>query len=176
MPDLTQRAFDALLAWLDPDRELAGEKYEDIRYRLIKFFERRGCPAPEELADEVLNRVSKKLDEGTEVRAFEYFYGVALRVFHEHLEKPRTQPPASLSGLLWAPIPRSSGGLNAWNNAWRGSPPIAAPCSSSITWGKRGRGSATEKTWPGAWGSLQWPCAPRSTASWKSWSVVCEAV
>jgi len=32
---LSQEAFDALLKWLDSDREQAAMKYEDIRKRLI---------------------------------------------------------------------------------------------------------------------------------------------
>ena len=60
---LTKEAFDSLLSWLDPDREWAGEKYEVIRARLIKVFAYRGCHTPEELADETINRVAKKIDE-----------------------------------------------------------------------------------------------------------------
>src|SRR6478672_10875246 len=77
---LTQESFDALLDWLDPHREQAGQKYEDIRRRLIKLFVCRGCPEPEDLADETINRVIKKLKEiesgftGDKAR---YFYGVA---------------------------------------------------------------------------------------------------
>ena len=41
--DLNQEAFDELLAWLNPDRERAGRKYEDIRQRLIRIFMHRGC-------------------------------------------------------------------------------------------------------------------------------------
>ena len=44
---LTQEAFDALLAWLDPEREAAGRKYEEIRLRLIKLFTCRGCSEPD---------------------------------------------------------------------------------------------------------------------------------
>lgn len=60
---LTQESFDALLAWLDPAREEAGRRYEEIRRRLIKIFTCRGCGEPEDLADETINRVSKKLKE-----------------------------------------------------------------------------------------------------------------
>ena len=52
---LTQESFDALLNWLDPRREEAGQKYEDIRLRLIKIFTCRGCLEPEDLADETIN-------------------------------------------------------------------------------------------------------------------------
>lgn len=94
---LTQESFDALLAWLDPAREEAGQKYEYIRLRLIKIFVCRGCREPEDLADETINRVSKKLREiesnysGEPAR---YFYGVANKVHMEYLRrKPVSIPP-----------------------------------------------------------------------------------
>jgi len=78
---LTSEAFTKLLARLDPDRERAGEKYEDLRRTLIKFFEWRGAPFPEDHADETLNRVARKLDEGVEVKNVGgYCYEVARRV------------------------------------------------------------------------------------------------
>jgi len=61
--DLTQEAFDRLLAWLDRDRERAGQRYEEIRSQLIKIFVCRGCVASEELADLTINRVAGKLQE-----------------------------------------------------------------------------------------------------------------
>lgn len=95
---LTQESFDALLAWLDPRREEAGQKYEFIRLRLIKIFTCRGCYEPEELADETINRVSKRLSDiehdytGDPAR---YFYGVANKVHLEYLRrKPLPQLPA----------------------------------------------------------------------------------
>jgi DNA-directed RNA polymerase specialized sigma24 family protein len=95
---LTQESFDALLAWLDSEREEAGRKYEAIRLRLIKIFACRGCGEPEDLADETINRVSKKLGEietnytGDPAR---YFYGVANKVHLEYLRrKPIPIPPA----------------------------------------------------------------------------------
>lgn len=93
---LTQELFDALLAWLDPSREEAGRKYEQIRLRLIKLFTCRGCFEPEDLADETINRVSKKLSqiqstyEGDPAR---YFYGVANKVHREYLRRKLTPAP-----------------------------------------------------------------------------------
>ncbi len=55
--------FDALLAWLDPDRECAGETYEEIRRKLMKIMVWRQCYAAEELADETINRVSHKVKD-----------------------------------------------------------------------------------------------------------------
>ncbi len=82
-----------MLAWLDPNRDEAGRKYEVIRLRLIKIFTCRGCLEPEDLADETINRVSKRLNEiqneyeGDPAR---YFYGVANKI---HLESLRRKPP-----------------------------------------------------------------------------------
>ena len=92
---LSQEAFDALLDWLDPDREQAGIKYEQIRSRLIKIFTGRGCIDPEELADETINRVTSKLNEiqreftGDRAR---YFFGVANKVYLEFLRRKTPQP------------------------------------------------------------------------------------
>lgn len=77
---LTPEGLDALLAFLDADRERAGELYEAIRRRLVRLFEWRGLAFPEDLADETINRVARRIAEGTEVRAtdpYGYFCGVA---------------------------------------------------------------------------------------------------
>ena len=52
-----------MLAWLDSDRERAGQKYEEIRCGLIKIFVCQGCTDPEGLADETINRVIRKIPE-----------------------------------------------------------------------------------------------------------------
>lgn len=100
-PDLTQEAFDSLLQWLDQDRQLAGEKYEKIRSRLIKIFSCRGCWPPEELADETINRVARKTGEispGYQGDPALYFYGVAHKLLLEYFKKrPVVRPLPSLS-------------------------------------------------------------------------------
>jgi DNA-directed RNA polymerase specialized sigma24 family protein len=68
---LTQEAFDKLLLALggdrdDPDR--GGQKYLEIRGNLIRFFEWRGCPFPEDHADETINRMAKRVAEGEELQ------------------------------------------------------------------------------------------------------------
>ena len=76
--ELTAQAFAELLHRLGGDREEAGEKYEDLRLTLIRFFEWRGAPFPEEHADESFNRVARKLDQGVEVKNIGgYCYEVA---------------------------------------------------------------------------------------------------
>ncbi|MDQ3818723.1 MAG: hypothetical protein M3362_13735 [Acidobacteriota bacterium] len=74
---LTQAAFDRLLARLGTEREEAGRRYEELRLRVVKFFEWKNAPAPEEHADEVINRVARKIEEGEEVRNV---FGYALEV------------------------------------------------------------------------------------------------
>jgi DNA-directed RNA polymerase specialized sigma24 family protein len=92
--DISQEQFDRLLRWLDPDREGAGIKYESIRKRLIKIFVCRGSKTPEELADQTINRVARKLPEIQAEYVGEpahYFCGVASNVFRESLKKDRTR-------------------------------------------------------------------------------------
>jgi DNA-directed RNA polymerase specialized sigma24 family protein len=81
---LTTEAFGRLLQTLDADRARAGEKYEDLRRTLIRFFEWRGTPFPEEHTDEAFNRVARRLDEGVEIKNIgAYCYEVARLIFLE---------------------------------------------------------------------------------------------
>ncbi len=84
---LTAKAFTKLLDRLGEDREQAGEKYEDLRRTLTRFFEWRGAPFPEEHTDESFNRVARKLDEGIEIKNIGgYCYEVARLVYLEALK------------------------------------------------------------------------------------------
>jgi DNA-directed RNA polymerase specialized sigma24 family protein len=87
---LTPGAFTKLLAILDPDPETAGGKYEQLRGRLIKFFEWRGSFISDELADETLNRLARKIDEGEEIEknVFALTLGIARFVLLETLKRP----------------------------------------------------------------------------------------
>jgi len=90
--DLRQDDFERLLSWLDPDRERAGLLYEKIRRRLIAILAARGCAEAEALADETIDRVSRRVADiqATYVgdRAI-YFLGVMNNVHHEYLKRPR---------------------------------------------------------------------------------------
>jgi len=95
-PELTEEKFEQLLAWLDRDRDRAGMKYEDIRSQLIKIFIARGCPIPEELADQTINRVARKLNDIVGRYTGDpalYFYGVARMVHLEYLRQPPVLMP-----------------------------------------------------------------------------------
>jgi DNA-directed RNA polymerase specialized sigma24 family protein len=98
---LTPEGFETLLAQLDPDRERAGEIYETIRHKLVRLFEWRGCSSPEDLADETINRVARRLAEGVELRTsdpYGYFCGVAHLVFKEVLRRASREQRALASG------------------------------------------------------------------------------
>jgi len=96
---LTQNAFDELLHTLDSDRDRAGNIYQKTRDNLIRFFEWRGCPFPEDHADETINRVAKRVSEGEEVREItKYFFGVARLLFLE-IQKERTRALHAFANL-----------------------------------------------------------------------------
>jgi RNA polymerase sigma factor (sigma-70 family) len=89
---ITKENFDALLDWLDINREAAGQKYEKIRQRLIRIFVCRGCFEAEELADTTINRVMIKLPQIVGKYIGEptlYFYGVADKIHLEWLRKQK---------------------------------------------------------------------------------------
>jgi RNA polymerase sigma factor (sigma-70 family) len=92
--EINQSNFDLLLDWLDKDRKFAAQKYESIRLRLTKIFYARGCHLAEELTDETIERVTKKV--ATIAETYEgdpaiYFYAVAKNVFLEWTRKPKTE-------------------------------------------------------------------------------------
>jgi DNA-directed RNA polymerase specialized sigma24 family protein len=88
-PPPNQENFEKLLAFLHPDRERAGEKYELLRLKLVEYFRSRACLYAEELADETLNRLAKKVAEGEEIRdTLRYCYGLARWVWMEHSRRP----------------------------------------------------------------------------------------
>lgn len=81
---LTQEAFDLFLARLDPDRDKAGEKYEIIRLKLVRYFQWRGSDTSEMESDETINRVARRLWEGENIYNLNaYIYGVARIVWEE---------------------------------------------------------------------------------------------
>jgi len=88
--ELTPKAFTKLLAKLSTDPEIAGGEYEELRRRLIKFFEWRGSLFPEDLADETLNRTARKIDGGEEIEknVIALALGVAHFVFLETSKRP----------------------------------------------------------------------------------------
>jgi DNA-directed RNA polymerase specialized sigma24 family protein len=94
---LEEKDFEAMLTWLDSsDRDHAGEKYETIRHGLIEVFRCRGCWEPEDLADETINRVARKIRDmkatysGDPAR---YFFGVARNLLREYYRRTLRKAP-----------------------------------------------------------------------------------
>jgi DNA-directed RNA polymerase specialized sigma24 family protein len=83
---LNPGAFRQFLNWLDEGVDSGGERYLEMRRRLARYFDRRNCSSPNDLADETLNRVARKLEEKGEIvgaSPARYCYIVAKFVFLE---------------------------------------------------------------------------------------------
>jgi DNA-directed RNA polymerase specialized sigma24 family protein len=98
---LTPPAFHRFLNWLDQGADSDGQKYLEMRRRLSSYFDRKNCPTPDELADETLNRVARRLEEEGVIESdapARYCYIVARFVFMEHLRE--TQKDGALANEL----------------------------------------------------------------------------
>ena len=60
---ITSTAFHRFLAWLDAGNDSDGRNYLAMRQRLVAYFDRKNCRSPDELTDETLNRVARRLEE-----------------------------------------------------------------------------------------------------------------
>jgi DNA-directed RNA polymerase specialized sigma24 family protein len=87
---LTKEAFDGFLARLDLDRDKAGEKYESVRQKLLKYFQWRGSDECDVEADETINRVARRIEEGENIYNLNgYIFGVAKMIHSEWLKVNR---------------------------------------------------------------------------------------
>jgi DNA-directed RNA polymerase specialized sigma24 family protein len=85
-----------LLARLDPDVERAAVEYKRLHAALVRFFDWRGASAPEDCADEVLDRVARRLQDDVDVESVRsYAHGIARLVL---LEQRRMPVVAALDG------------------------------------------------------------------------------
>jgi RNA polymerase sigma factor (sigma-70 family) len=92
--ELSGDAFRQLLQWLDDGTDSGGAKYLEMRRRLVAFFDRKNCLAPDDLVDETLNRVARRLKEVnaiTDTTPAQYAYTVARFVFLEYLRRTETR-------------------------------------------------------------------------------------
>ena len=105
----SQEAFERLLQWLDAGRDSDGERYLDIRDRLVRYFARRHCAAPDDLADETLNRVARRLEENGAIESdtpARYCYIVAKFVLLESVrQRARQSALSSAAGDSGVPEP-----------------------------------------------------------------------
>ncbi len=91
---LTADAWKRFLRWLDDGTDSGGQSYMEMRRRLVAYFDRKNCRNPDDLADETLDRVARRLEEEkmieTETPA-KYCYTVARFVFMESLRSKDTK-------------------------------------------------------------------------------------
>ena len=100
---LNPEAFRQFLSWLDEGVDSGGERYLEMRRRLARYFDRRNCTSPDDLADETLNRVARKLEEKGEIVGTSpghYCYIVAKFVLLEFRRRAELKHPSleQLSG------------------------------------------------------------------------------
>jgi DNA-directed RNA polymerase specialized sigma24 family protein len=113
---LTKEAFDRFLATLDRDRDKAGEKYEDIRLKLLKYFQWCGSDVPDIDADETINRVTRRIEEGANIYNLNgYIYGVAKLVQTESLKRRNRKQELDEGNL----VELSSKGIDAEAAQWQ---------------------------------------------------------
>lgn len=86
-------SFEEILAWLHPDRDVAGTMYVQLRDDLAKLFIWGRCADPEGLTDEVFDRVAKKVHEVRPTYVGDprlYFRAVANNLIKENHRKIKT--------------------------------------------------------------------------------------
>jgi DNA-directed RNA polymerase specialized sigma24 family protein len=107
----TPAAFQHFLVWLDEGADSGGERYVEMRSRLVAYFVRKRCVGAEDLADETLNRVARRLEEEGSIAdaPARYCYIVARFVFLESLRNPSTTHQAPLEHPIAQPDTESAG-------------------------------------------------------------------
>jgi RNA polymerase sigma factor (sigma-70 family) len=91
--DIPPESFDELLAWINPNREVAAAIYVDLRFALVKIFGWHHCADPEGMTDETFERVTKQVHHlrGTfEGDPKHFFYGVARNLIKEYQRKAKS--------------------------------------------------------------------------------------
>jgi RNA polymerase sigma factor (sigma-70 family) len=101
---LTEAAFDKLLAALAEDREIAGEKYILLKKNLTRFFETRGFNSAEDAADEVFNRLARKLETEEIENPNTYALGIARMLALELRKSPEQKFSDELPEIAVAPF------------------------------------------------------------------------
>lgn len=117
--DVTNRSWDDLLDFLDPERPRkrapdrdrdAEARYVEITRKLVFFFAGRSCPDAEDLAEDTILRVAGKCATVTASGPGDrvgFFFGVARNVLHEwRRDSARHRPADADLARLPAPDPQ----------------------------------------------------------------------
>jgi DNA-directed RNA polymerase specialized sigma24 family protein len=106
---ITPLAFNRLLAWLDDGVESHGERYLEMRRRLVAYFDRRNRLSADELADETLNRIGRTLEKAgtiTVTPPARYCYVVARFVLLEDFRRDQLHVRLDEPRGAWASVAR----------------------------------------------------------------------
>jgi len=101
---MTNLELKAFLALLSDDPERSAELYLVLLGKLIRYFAWNLCANPEELADEVIDRVARRVAEGESIQSpISYVLGVARRVLLESKPKVLFLPLDGEAGIATEP-------------------------------------------------------------------------
>ncbi len=92
----TSTTFTRLLHWLDEGVDSHGERYLEMRRRLVSYFDRRNRPAPDVLADETFDRIARTIETTGRIKVTppaRYCYVVARFVLLEDIRAARRSVP-----------------------------------------------------------------------------------
>jgi len=98
--------------WLDEGLDSEGRNYLAMRRRLVVYFERKRCAGADDLADETLNRVARRLEEEggiVDTPPARYCYITAKFVLLEYLRQA--------DGRHAGPVPRLEPAIDASSRA-----------------------------------------------------------
>ncbi|MGA8109089.1 MAG: hypothetical protein WBD46_16115 [Acidobacteriaceae bacterium] len=111
---VTRESFARLLLKLGSNPGDAGARYEALRKRLIFYFTRKGLDFTEDLADEVLDRLTRRLAEGVAIGSAEAFaLGIARHVAQEQFNKSLQTEGASGGFFDNIPAPSATSDVEA---------------------------------------------------------------
>lgn len=134
---ITPENFAALLDALGGG-DAGASAYERLRSKLILFFTRRLLRSPEDIADEVLDRLAARLGEGIAIASIDAFaLGIAR---HVAMEQVRAQSQVQAADdTFWNNVPAASTlriarpKSHVWNAAWSRCPSRKRTCCEATT-------------------------------------------
>lgn len=107
---LISAAFQKFLEWLDEGTNSDGKKYLEMRQKLSNYFDRKNCRNPDELAEETLNRVARRLEEEGKIETetpAKFCYITARFVFMESL-RDTSKSHISIDEVIYNQTDKSS--------------------------------------------------------------------
>ncbi len=112
--NLSSAAFEQLLTTLDVDRERAGAQYRQLHLQLVKFFEWQCSGQADQQADEVIDRLTRKIANGERIENVPaYAHGVARLLLLEARKKVEREKQMHAQ-LLWFARSGAYGSAEEW--------------------------------------------------------------